>query len=166
MFIKGFTQGAQMSHSGPKKCTYGLRNGKNGGIPLFLLKWACHLTLYRATWKKDQWTIGLRKGLGKCEMVIFHKIPTFCSKIESSIENARIFLQFPQLFAFFGPARPGCAIPYKTNGISYDFRGFWCPWAHFPPKSTFYIKIIKARKCDLLADFPFFHKNQHFCGNQ
>ena len=46
---QGFYAGGPEVAFWPKKGTSGLRNGKNGGIPLFLLKWACYLILYRAT---------------------------------------------------------------------------------------------------------------------
>ena len=76
-------------------------------------------------------------------MMIFHEIPTFYKKKWDFTENAKIFLRFPQLFCVFGPARPGCARPYKTNGILSLFRAFGCPWAHFPQNSTFPMKSMK-----------------------
>ena len=63
-----------------QKCTFGGRNAKNGGIPPFLVKWRWHFKNRSGTLKKDQETIGLRKGSGKREMVIFIEIPTFCAK--------------------------------------------------------------------------------------
>ena len=97
-------------------------------------------------------------------MMIFQKFPTFYIKIRISIGNAKCFARFARLFALFGPARPGCARPYKTNAIPSLFRGFWCPGAHFRKKhfftelsqklkivvfsqiSTFWIKIMISVK--------------------
>ncbi len=91
-------------------------------------------------------------------MMIFQKFPTFCMKIRISIENAKYLARFARLFAFFGPARPGCARPYKTNAIPSLFRGSWRPGAHFRKKSHFHKIITKNEKSDFLADFSFFDK--------
>ena len=64
-------------HFGARKCTFGYQNASNGGIPLFLQNGRASLKTGRATLKKDQESIGLRKGSGKCEMVDFREIPTF-----------------------------------------------------------------------------------------
>ncbi len=98
-------------------------------------------------------------------MVIFQKFPTFCIKIRIFIGNAKCFARFAQLFALFGPARPGCARPYKTNAIPSLFRVFWCPGAHFRKKSLFHKIITKIEKSDFLADFSFFSGNQYFREN-
>ncbi len=95
-------------------------------------------------------------------MVIFQKFPTFCIKIRIFIGNAKCFARFAQLFALFGPARPGCARPYKTNAIPSLFRVFWCPGAHFRKKWLFDKIITKMEKSDFLADFSFLNRNQHF----
>ena len=79
-------------------------------------------------------------------MVIFQKFPTFCIKIRIFIGNAKCFARFARLFALFGPARPGCARPYKTNAIPSLFRVFWCPGAHFRKKSLFHKIITKNEK--------------------
>ena len=79
-------------------------------------------------------------------MMIFQESPTFCMKIRIFIENAKYFARFSQLFAFFGPARPGCARPYKTNAIPSLFRGSWRPGAHFRKKSLFHKIITKMKK--------------------
>ena len=53
----GFYAGGPEVGFWAQKCTSGLRNAKNGGIPLFLLKFACHLTFLPATWKMTKMTI-------------------------------------------------------------------------------------------------------------
>ena len=83
---------------------------------------------------------------GGRKMVIFLKFPTFSRKIRISIANAKYLARFSQLFAFFGPARPGCARPYKTNAIPSLFRGSWRPGAHFRKKSLFHRIITKVEK--------------------
>ena len=79
-------------------------------------------------------------------MMIFQAFPTFCVKIRIFIGNAKCFARFAQLFALFGPARPGCARPYKTNAIPSLFRGSWRPGAHFRRKSLFHEIITKMKK--------------------
>ncbi len=96
---------------------------------------------------------------GERKMMIFQKFPTFCMKIRISIANAKYLARFSQLFAFFGPARPGCARPYKTNAIPSLFRGSWRPGAHFRKKAHFRKIITKVGKSDFLADFSFFDAN-------
>ena len=95
-------------------------------------------------------------------MVIFQKFPTFCIKIRIFIGNAKYFARFAQLSALFGPARPGCARPYKTNAIPSLFRGFWCPGAHFRKRTLFHRIIIKVENVVFLADFNFFDENHDF----
>ena len=95
-------------------------------------------------------------------MMLFQKFPTFCITIRIFIGNAKCFARFAQLFAFFGPARPGCARPYKTNAIPSLFRGSWRPGAHFRRKSLFHEIITKIEKSDFPADFCFFAENHDF----
>ena len=80
VFIKGLARGPGRSHSGPQRALLGSRNAKRGGIPPFLQNGRASLKTGRASLKKDQETIGLRKGWGKCKMVKFHEIPTFYVK--------------------------------------------------------------------------------------
>ena len=98
-------------------------------------------------------------------MVNFQNFPTFCIKIRIFIENAKCFARFAQLFALFGPARPGCARPYKTNAIPSLFRPFWCTGANFPQNVIFGSKLRKCGIYDFLADFSFFIGNQYFREN-
>ena len=91
------------------------------------------------------------------------EIPEFYQKFWNFREFQEIFLRIPQLLDVFGPARPGCARPYKTNGILSLFRGFGSPWAHFPQKIIFRVKIIKHGKRNSLLDFQFLCENQYFC---
>jgi len=95
-------------------------------------------------------------------MVFFQNFPEFYMKIIIFIETAKYFARLAQLFAFFGPARPGCARPYKTNAIPSLFRGFWCPGAHFRKKTLFHRIITKVENCGFLADFNFFDENHDF----
>ena len=90
------------------------------------------------------------------------KVVNFCIKIRILIGNANCFARFAQLFALFGPARPGCARPYKTNAIPSLFRASWRPGAHFRKKSLFHKITINIEKSDFLADFSFFDENYDF----
>ena len=86
----------------------------------------------------------------------------FARKLKIPSKTQEYSLRFPQLFAFFGPARPGCARPYKTNAIPSLFRGSWRPGAHFHKKSLFHKIITKVEKSDFLADIGFFNENHDF----
>ena len=77
---KGIYAGVPKVPFWAKMCTFGSRNAKNGGIPPFLQKGRVVLKTQCVVLKKDQETIGLRKGWGKCKMVKFHEIPIFYVK--------------------------------------------------------------------------------------
>ena len=71
----------------------------------------------------------------------------------------------PKLFAFFRPARPGCARAVKTNGIPYIFCDFWSPRANFAQIVIFATKCKKCMNYDFLADFCIFSENGGFREN-
>jgi len=153
MFIKPFEPGSRRTDSGPKSALLGF--GAMGRRP-----WKKMRTLKKGPWK--HW---FAQRSGKVQNDDFQKFPTFYIKFNNFIENAKYFARFSQLFAFFGPARPGCARPYKTNAIPSLFRGFWWPGAHFPQNVLFCWKKWKCGIHDFLADFSFFDENQDFREN-
>ena len=88
VFIKGFTQGPQKPHSGPKRALFGpeslkSRNSRffsNMGLPLE--NGLCHL-------KKHQESIGCLSILETCRMVKFLEISLFYVKFHIFIENVK-----------------------------------------------------------------------------
>ena len=113
---KGFWAGLPKDRFWAKKSLLGTRNTKNSGISHILVQWAGYLENGEDTLKNNQETIGLRKVLGRCRIVIFQQFPNFDIKSEFSSKTQNVlrgFCNFPR----FSSRAARCARAFKTNAI-------------------------------------------------
>ena len=106
---KGFWAGPPKVRFWTKKSLLGTQNAKNGGIPPIVGKRGVPLEKAPCHLKNNQWTTRIITVSRERKMVIFQEFPTFYIKIRIFIENAEYSVRLAKLFAFVGPARPGCA---------------------------------------------------------
>ena len=107
---KGFWAGPPKDRFWAKKSLLGTRNAKNSEISLILVKTAGYLGNGQDTLRNHQETIGLRKVLSRCRIVIFQEFLTFCIKSEVSPKMRNIlrgFRNFPRFSSRAARMRQG-----------------------------------------------------------